>query len=154
MAVRLRKKLLHAAPAFRYSAKLIFMNKFLSIFHQPVAGFFILRWAVAGCLLVHGISKLIQGIGSIEGLVVSAGLPRFVAYGVLIGEVLAPLLVLANTFVAPAALVMALNMVVAVTLVHAAQLFTLGRSGGWALELQGLYFFGSLAIAFLAPRRG
>jgi len=129
------------------------MNKFLSALHQPAVAFFILRWVVAGSLLVHGISKLANGIGSIQGLVVSAGLPAFVAYGVLIGEMLAPLLVLINRFVAPAALVMAFNMVVAVALVHASQVFTLGKTGGWALELQGLYFFGSLAIAFMAPRR-
>ena len=129
------------------------MNKVLSGLHQPAVAFFILRWVVAGSLLVHGISKLANGIGSIQGLVVSAGLPAFVAYGVLIGEVLAPVLVLINRFVAPAALVMAFNMVVAVALVHASQVFTMGKTGGWALELQGLYFFGSLAIAFMAPRR-
>lgn len=129
------------------------MNKVLSALHQPAVAFFILRWVVAGSLLVHGISKLANGIGSIQGLVVSAGLPAFVAYGVLLGEVLAPVLVLINRFVAPAALVMAFNMVVAVALVHASQVFTLGKTGGWALELQGLYFFGSLAIAFMAPRR-
>ena len=129
------------------------MNKFLSALHQPAVAFFILRWVVAGSLLVHGISKLANGIGSIQGLVVSAGLPAFVAYGVLIGEVLAPVLVLINRLVAPAALVMTFNMLVAVALVHASQFFTMGKSGGWALELQGLYFFGSLAIAFMAPRR-
>lgn len=129
------------------------MNKFLSALHQPAVAFFILRWVVAGSLLVHGISKLANGTGSIQGLVVSAGLPAFVAYGVLIGEVLAPVLVLINRLVAPAALVMAFNMLVAVALVHASQFFTMGKSGGWALELQGLYFFGSLAIAFMAPRR-
>ena len=129
------------------------MNKLLAALHQPAVAFFILRWVVAGSLLVHGISKLANGIGSIQGLVVSAGLPAFVAYGVLIGEVLAPVLVLINRFVAPAALVMAFNMLVAVALVHTSQVFTLGKTGGWALELQGLYFFGSLAVAFLAPRR-
>ena len=129
------------------------MKKILAAFDQPAAAFFILRWAVAGSLLLHGIPKLIKGTGSIEALVVSAGLPALVAYGVLIGEVVAPLLVLANRFVLPAALTMAFNMVVAVALVHASQIFTLGRNGGWALELQGLYFFGSLAIAFMAPSR-
>ena len=129
------------------------MNKVLYALHQPAVAFFILRWVVAGSLLVHGISKLANGIGSIQGLVVSAGLPAFVAYGVLIGEVLAPVLVLINRLVAPAALVMTFNMLVAVALVHASQFFTMGKSGGWALELQGLYFFGSLAIAFMAPRR-
>ena len=129
------------------------LNKIRSVLHQPAAGLFILRWAVAGSLLIHGISKLSNGIAGIQGLVTNTGLPAFVAYGVLIGEVLAPLLVLANRLVVPAALVMAFNMAVAVGLVHAAQVFTLGKSGGWALELQGLYFFGSLAIALLAPRK-
>lgn len=129
------------------------MNKFFSAFHQPVAGFFLLRWAVAGLILLHGISKLLHGLGPIEGMLASVGLPSFIAYGVLVGEVVAPLLVLANVMVVPAALVMALNMVVAVALAHTAQFFTLGKSGGWALELQGLYFFGSLAIALMAPRK-
>jgi putative oxidoreductase len=129
------------------------MNKFFSVFHQPAVGLFILRWAVAGSLLLHGVSKLMHGLGSIQGMLIAAGLPAFIAYGVLIGEVVAPLLVLANRWVVPAALVMAFNMVVAVALVHTSQIFTLGKSGGWALELQGLYFFGSLAIAFLAPRK-
>ena len=129
------------------------MKNFFSAFHQPVAGFFLLRWAVAGLVLLHGIAKLIHGVGPIEGMLASVGLPAFMAYGVLVGELVAPLLVLANVMVVPAALVMAFNMVVAVALVHTSQFFTLGKSGGWALELQGLYFFGSLAIALMAPRK-
>lgn len=129
------------------------LNKFNSMIHKPVAGFFILRWAVAGLMLLHGISKLMNGVGFIEGMLVGAGLPAFIAYAVLIGEVVAPLLVMANVLVAPAALVMAINMVVAVALAHTGQLFMLGKSGGWALELQGLFFFGSLVIAMMTPRK-
>ncbi|ABD68663.1 DoxX [Rhodoferax ferrireducens T118] len=129
------------------------MTKYISSLHQPKVGFFILRWTVGGLMLLHGVSKLMHGLGPIEGMLVSSGLPAFIAYGVLIGEVVAPLFVLANRFVAPAGLVMAFNMVVAVALAHTAQIFTLGKSGGWALELQGLYFFGSLAIALMAPRQ-
>lgn len=129
------------------------MNKYFSALHRPDAGFFILRWAVAGLMLLHGISKLLQGVAPIEGMLAGMGLPTFIAYGVLIGELAAPLLVMANIFVVPAALVMAFNMVVAVALAHSAQIFTLGKNGGWALELQGLYFFGSVAIALLAPPR-
>lgn len=129
------------------------MNKFFSAFHQPVAGFFLLRWAVAGLILLHGISKLLHGLGPIEGMLASVGLPAFMAYGVLVGEVVAPLLILANVLVVPAALVMAFNIVVAVALAHTSQFFTLSKSGGWALELQGLYFFGSLAIGLMAPRK-
>jgi putative oxidoreductase len=119
-------------------------------FDSVTAGYFLLRWAVAGMMLFHGASKLVNGVASIEGMLARAGLPGFIAYGVLVGEVLAPVLVLANRFVAPAAAVMAFNMAVAVALAHTSQFFTLGRTGGWALELQGLFFFGSLAIALLA----
>lgn len=127
------------------------MNNFLSAFHKPLAGYNVLRIVVAGLMLLHGISKMSHGLGSIEGMLSGAGLPAFIAYGVLIGELVAPLLILANVLVAPAALVMAFNMIVAVALAHTSQFFTLGKSGGWSLELQGLFFFGSLAIAFLAP---
>ena len=129
------------------------MNKLLSSFHQPVVGFFILRWTVAGLMLLHGVSKLLNGVAPIEGMLAGFGLPTYLAYGVLIGEVLAPLLVLANILVVPAALVMAFNMVVAVALVHSSEFFTLSKNGGWALELQAMYFFGSVAIALLAPPR-
>lgn len=129
------------------------MNKFFSAFHQPVAGFFILRWAVAGLMLLHGVSKLSHGLGPVEGMLAGAGLPAFMAYGVLIGEVVAPLFVLANIMVVPAALVMVINMVVAVSLAHTSQFLMLGKTGGWALELQALYLFGALAIALMAPRK-
>lgn len=129
------------------------MNKYFSAFHQPDAGFFVLRWTVAGLMLLHGISKLLNGVSPIEGMLTGMGLPAFIAYGALIGEVVAPMLVLANVLVVPAALVMVFNMVVAVALAHSSQFFTLGKSGGWALELQALYLFGSIAIALLAPRK-
>ena len=83
------------------------MNKFSSALRQPAVGFVILRWIVAGALLLHGISKLINGIAPIQGLVLSAGLPAYVAYGVVIGEVLAPILVLVNRFLVSAALAIA-----------------------------------------------
>lgn len=48
---------------------------------------------------------------------------------------------------------MAGNMVVAVLLVHLPQLGTLNEQGGWALELQGMYFFAALAVMFLGSGR-
>ena len=120
--------------------------------HRPEAGFFILRWLVAGLMLFHGVSKLLHGLDAIELRLAGFGLPAFIAYGALLGEVVAPLLVLANRLVAPAALVMAFNMVVAVALTHTSQFLMLSKSGGWALELQAFYFFGSLVIALMAPR--
>ena len=130
------------------------MKSLLSILHHPVLGYHLLRVSLAATMLLHGISKLTQGVTGIQGMLTAHGLPAFVAYGVFIGELVAPLLVLANVWVGPAALVMAVNMLFAIGLVHMHQLFTLGPSGGWGIELQGLLLFGSLALAFVAPARG
>jgi putative oxidoreductase len=40
-------------------------------------------------------------------------------------------------------------MVVAVYLAHTHQIFTRGPSGGWALELQGMFLFAAIALLFL-----
>jgi putative oxidoreductase len=125
----------------------------LSALAQRV-GILLLRWTVAGLMLFHGIDKLRNGIVGIESLLTSNGLPTWIAFGVFIGEIVAPLLVLAGVLVAPAALVMVFNMAVAVALAHPQQLLSLGGSGGYALELQAFYLFGSLAIALLAGRKG
>jgi len=37
--------------------------------------------------------------------------------------------------------------------VHMADLFALTKQGGWALELQGLYLFGALAVVLLGAGR-
>lgn len=129
------------------------MQTLLNALYHPRVGFFILRWSVAGLMLFHGVAKLMKGVGGIEGMVTSMGLPGFLAYGVLIGEVVAPVLVLIGVLVGPAALVMAINMGFAIALVHTGELLMLGKQGGWALELQGLFLFGSLAIALMAPPR-
>ena len=44
-------------------------------------------------------------------------------------------------------------MVVALALAHRAELFDIGPMGGWAIELQGLFLFGSLAILLLGAGR-
>ena len=116
-------------------------------------GVLLLRFTVAGLMLFHGVAKLRNGLEGIESLLANVGLPTWLSYGALVGEVLAPLLVLAGLWVRPAALVMAFTMVVAVGLAHPTQLFTIGRTGGYGLELQAFFFFCSIAIALLVERR-
>ena len=119
--------------------------------HNDDLGKLILRLSVGGLMLFHGVSKILSGPGPIIDVVNQNGLPAFAAYGVYIGEVVAPIFVLLGIYTRPAALVMAINMVVAVALQHRAQIFTLDKmSGAWAIELQGLYFLGSIALVFLA----
>ncbi|WP_409267103.1 DoxX family protein [Massilia sp. BHUDP2] len=116
-------------------------------------GKLLLRAALAVMLLFHGFSKLAGGIGPITGMVEGAGLPGVFAYGVYVGEVVAPLLMLVGLFTRAAALVVAINMIVAVLLAHTAQFFTLNDTGGWALELQGMYLAAALAVALLGAGR-
>jgi len=116
-------------------------------------GKFILRVILAILILFHGISKITHGIDPIIEMIVKTGLPPTVAYLVYFGEVLAPALVLIGLWTRPAAVVIAINMTVAVLLVHTSQFFTLAKSGGWALELQGMYFFCALAVALLGAGR-
>ena len=119
------------------------------ILHNNDLGKLLLRLSVGGLMLFHGIHKLESGLGFIEKSLVDAGLPAFLSYGVLVGEILAPLLVVLGILSRPAALLEAFVMVMAVYLVHADELFSLTQHGGHALELQFLYLFGSLAIVFL-----
>lgn len=116
-------------------------------------GKLLLRAILAILILLHGIAKLRHGVDFITGLVSNAGLPAAVGYLVYVGEVVAPVLVLIGLFTRPAALVIAINMIVAILLVHVPQLLTLSETGGWALELQGMYLFGAIAVSLLGPGR-
>ncbi len=112
-------------------------------------GKFILRLSIGGLMLFHGIDKLAHGVGGIGGMLESKGLPAFLAYGVIIGEVIAPLFIIFGFRTRIAALIYAFNMLVATLLVHSGDLVKLNTHGGWAVELQALYFFGAIAILFL-----
>jgi putative oxidoreductase len=116
-------------------------------------GKLILRAGLAILMLFHGISKVINGVDPIVGMVTSAGLPGAFGYLVYVGEIIAPLLVLIGIMTRPAALVMAVNMIVAVGLAHMKDLMTLSKTGGWALELQGLYLVAAIAVVLLGAGR-
>jgi putative oxidoreductase len=105
-------------------------------------GKLVLRIILAVLLLFHGVSKLIGGIGFITGMLEKAGLPGVFGYLVYVGEVIAPLMMLVGVFTRPAALV-----------VHTSQFFTLNDTGGWALELQGLYLGSAIVVALLGAGR-
>ena len=116
-------------------------------------GKLLLRVTLAVLLLFHGAAKLVGGVGFITGMLEKMGLPGAIGYLVYVGEVVAPLLILVGVWTRPAALVVAGNMIVAVLLVHTAEFFTMSKTGGWALELQGMFFFTALAVALLGAGR-
>jgi len=117
------------------------------------AGKLLLRVSVGLLMLLHGLFKIGAGPGFVVGLVEGLGLPGVLAYGVYVGEIVAPVLMIVGFWTRPAALVVAINMVVAILLVHTSHFFALTQQGGWSLELQGLFLFGALAVALLGAGR-
>jgi putative oxidoreductase len=116
-------------------------------------GKLILRLALGILILLHGIAKLKGGVGGLSGMVTSAGLPAFFAYGVYIGEVVAPILVLLGWYCRIGSAIIAINMIFALALAHRNQMLSLSDTGGWALELQGMFLFTAIALALLGPGR-
>jgi putative oxidoreductase len=116
-------------------------------------GRLLLRLTLGGLLLFHGVAKLHTVPLAIMDRIAKAGFPSALGYLVYVGEVLAPLLLILGLWTRLAALLVAVNMVVAVLLAHSAQLGDVGRSGGYALELQAFYLFTALAIALLGGGR-
>lgn len=109
----------------------------------------LLRVSVGGMMLPHGLGKIQGGIGFIKQVVVSAGFPEFFAYGIFIGEVIAPLLLIIGYKTKWAAYILSFNMLVAIILVHSADVLKLTSNGAWAIETQMFYVVTGLVIAFL-----
>lgn len=109
-------------------------------------GKLVLRVALGVLILLHGIAKLGKGVDGIGGMLAGHGLPAILAYGVYLGEIVAPALIIIGLFTRPAAWVIAINMVVAIWLAHMKQLGVLTDNGGWALELQGMFLFSAIAV--------
>ncbi|MBT2324052.1 DoxX family protein [Variovorax paradoxus] len=116
-------------------------------------GKLVLRLALGILILLHGIAKITGGVGFVSNILVSHGLPGALAYLTYVGEIVAPVLLIIGLYTRPAAWITVINMLVAIWLVHMKDLGVIGKSGGWALELQGMFLFAALAVAFLGAGR-
>lgn len=127
----------------------------IGLLRNNAVGVLVLRLTVGVLMLFHGISKIMHpgSVDFIGSTLSSAGLPSFIAYGVYMGEVVAPLMIVLGIYCRYGALLMVANMVIAILLVHTNDMFILTEHGGWRLELQGFYMFGALAIVFLGSGR-
>ncbi|MGZ5267884.1 MAG: DoxX family protein [Caldimonas sp.] len=112
-----------------------------------------LRLMLGGLLLFHGASKITHGIDALTAGIARTGLPGELGYLVYVGEVVAPILLILGIGTRIGALLVVVNMLVALALAHSAQLFTLSRSGGYGLELQAFYLFTAVAVAVLGAGR-
>jgi putative oxidoreductase len=121
---------------------------------QQDAARLILRLVLGLCILLHGIAKIRHGVGGIEQMLVAHGLPAQLAWGALVGEVLAPLMVLVGWHARIGAALIAVNMLFAIFLAHRGELVAINaQTGGWAIELQAMFLFTAIALALLGPGR-
>jgi putative oxidoreductase len=108
------------------------------------------RLSVGGLLLLHGIHELLTGIAPIKAMVVAHHLPDLVAYGVYMGEIVGPVLVILGLFSRLGGLLIVINMIVAIALAGMAGIAHLNpATGGYALELETFYLLGGLSVALL-----
>lgn len=127
------------------------MKKVCDVVHNCVsedAAKLMLRVVLGVLILLHGIYK-VQNPGAVEwigGLFNGVHLPAFLAYLVYIGEILAPIMLIIGYRTKLAAALIAITLVVAILLAHIGDIFALGSTGGWAIELQLMYLFGAIAI--------
>src|SRR5690606_18593441 len=115
-------------------------------------GKLILRLALGILMLFHGVAKLRWGVDSIETMMTVRGLPAMLAWGVYLGEVLAPVLVILVIYSRLGGLLIFLNMVVAIFLLHFDAFLRL-YNVGWRLELQAMYLCAVLAVAMIVVGR-
>jgi putative oxidoreductase len=113
----------------------------------------LLRLTLGILILLHGWAKIRGGTGGVEGLLVMKGLPSFLAWGVYVGEVLAPVLLIIGLCTRLAAGLIVINMLFAVGLAHMGQLTQLTNAGGWQLELQAMFLVAALVLFMVGAGR-
>lgn len=119
------------------------------VWSQEDLGKLVLRLSIGGLLLFHGIFKMVHGIGGIEGMLAAKGIPTFFAYGVYVGEVIIPIMLILGVRVRIAAAILILNMLMAIYTVFGFNIFALDKTGGWVIEHQLLYILPAIAIMLL-----
>ncbi|WP_422091071.1 DoxX family protein [Tenacibaculum ovolyticum] len=110
-------------------------------------GLLILRIAIGALMLLHGIAKL-KGVSGIGVMLSNVGLPSFLAYGVYVTEIIAPLFILVGYRTRLFSVVYVFGVLFALFLADSGDIFTLNQHGGWGVELLGLYLFGAITLFF------
>jgi putative oxidoreductase len=111
-------------------------------------GKLILRLSIGGLMLFHGLHKLIFGKEMVDQILTAVGLPVYFGFGVFLGEVVAPVMLILGFKVRLAAFLLAFNMLMATLLVHSGDFMKMTDFGGWKIEVNAFYFFGALALMF------
>lgn len=119
-----------------------------SLFNDA-AGKLLLRLVTGSLLIFHGVHKLLYGLDYIGVLLQMHGWPEFLRYGIFLGEVIAPVMLLMGIFVRIAALLIALTMLMSIYLFYGFTAFILDQYGALNSQVNIFFFITSLSIFFL-----
>lgn len=120
----------------------------LRFLHNEALAKLLLRLGLGGMLFLHGIAKVGSSgsLGFIKMKLAANGLPELLVYGVFVGELLAPVLLILGLYTRLAGALVVVTLLFAIGLVHTHELFILGQHGGWAIELQAFYLLAGLVV--------
>lgn len=116
-------------------------------------GRLLLRITLGFCILFHGVAKIQGGVDGIAHDLIALGLPGFIAYGVYVGEVVAPLMLILGFYSRLGAVLVAVNMIFALVIAHRTEVLKISEYGGWAVELQAMYLVTAIALGLMGPGR-
>lgn len=128
----------------------------MDFFEHDDVGKLIVRIMVSVLILFHGIGKLLSfssTVGWLGSTLAGYGLPEFLAYGVFLGEVIGPLMILLGVFSRIGGAFVVINMLFAIALMHMGQLFSLTDSGIWTMQAQMFFLLSGLAVLLLGSGR-
>jgi len=117
------------------------------------AALLILRVVLGLLILLHGVSKLPPPPEFLITALSERGLPSVLAYGVYLGEIVGPILIIVGIWTRLGALLIVANMIVAVLVAHTGDLFHINKQGGYQLELQAMYLFTAVALTLTGAGR-
>lgn len=126
------------------------IEKFLANFLSEDIGKLLLRFMLGFLMLFHGFYKFQYGIEGIKKLVTSSGFPEFFAYGVYVGEIIIPILLILGLYTRISSFIYAVTMSFAIYLAHGSSIFELNpRTGGVFIETPLLFLLGAVTLMFI-----
>ena len=113
-------------------------------------GKLILRFTLGFLMIFHGYKKLIYGIEGIKALTIKSGFPEFIAYGVYLGEIIVPILIILGLWTRISSFIYASTMGLAIYLAYSSQIFMLNaKSGGLYIETPLFFMLGAISLMFI-----
>lgn len=112
-----------------------------------------IRLSLGIMMLFHGVDKIRNGISGVKHLVIKAGLPEFLAYGVFVGELIMPILIILGLYARVASVVLGFTMIMAIFLAYSGAMFALTKHGAPVIELPLFYLLLSVSVFLLGSGR-